>query len=503
MLNVESFPESPVQIKTNCPQCSGEISFLEDRQVVQCRYCGSSLLIGGREGIMRYLLPAPISSAEDVQRIINDSAPGAGKTLTSGEEAFLFYAPYWRIQANVYRWIFGQKVMKGGSPNPGFSPPMERIKILLTRLMDQTMPAYSNLHLGLLNLGVRTQALPLQPLNQEHLKKGEKLLPLDISLDKVRAEAVHYANIFFEAEDIQTEVLLQQSVGEKFSIIYSPIWFCPRNKEDGKEVFLIDAIGKKIISIRDEGETIINKLRGKEKPAPLGFSEIIFLPLRCPNCGWPFPYRPFSYLHFCQVCRRLWGEKKGVWEEIKYKVFSPPAENFRKDFLWVPFWRWQVSIVTNNDRLETMMDLYRLAPPPRVIDQQKEKERPIYFYIPAVKFRDPKLILNIASRLTYSQPPTNFTQFPDGHQPVTIGGSLLAEDSRNLGFPILGFMVPSASRPARNLLKNCQLEMNDPEIFYIPFQKTDLFLKESSSGLAFQYRSLPEDLPTSTSRNSL
>ncbi|MGC8809066.1 MAG: hypothetical protein ACP5Q3_02310 [bacterium] len=500
MINLESFSESPVKIKTNCPQCGGEINFLEDRQVVQCPYCNSALLIGGREGIMRYLLPAQINSAEDAQRIINNTPQDAGKALSFSGETFLFYAPYWRMQANVYRWIFGQKPMKVESQGSAFSQPMERIKMLLTRLMDHTIPGYGDLHLGLFNLGVRTQALPLQPLNQDLLQKGIRLLPLDISLDKVKSEAAHYAHIFFEGEDIQTDVLLQQSIGEKFSIIYSPIWFCRGNKESHNEFFLIDAIGKKIISINDEGEKIINKLKGKENPTALGFSELIFLPLRCPNCGWPFPLRPFSLLHFCEVCRRLWAEKKGAWREVSYQVFLPPSENFRKEFFWVPFWRWRVQIMVDKECLENMMDFYRLAPPPRAFNQQHEKKKPIFFYIPAIKFRDPKQILSIASRMTYFQPQVNSTSFPDSYRPTTIGGSLMAEDAQDLGMAILGYMIPAASRQARNWLKNCQLQMTDPELFYFPFQKNDLFLKESSSGLAFQCRSLPEDLPVSASR---
>ncbi len=493
---MESFLTSPVKIKTECPQCGGEIDFLEDCQVIQCPYCNSSLFIGGREGIMRYLLPAQITAGEEAQRIGDDLCQRYGRSLSSEEETFLFYAPYWRMQANVYRWIFGQKPMKIDAPTSGFSQPLEKIKILLTRLMDHTIPGYSDLKLGLTNLGVRTQALPLRPLNREHLEKGIKLLPVDIPLDKAKSAAAQYANIFFEAEDVQTEVLLQQRIGEKFSIIYAPIWLRRSTQASPKEFILLDALEKKIIPMAEEGEAIIRKLKEKEDRSALGFSELIFLPLRCPNCGWPFPYRPFSFFHFCEVCQRLWAERKGIWGEVEYQVCLPTSENFRKDFFWVPFWRWRVQVVVNKERLETMMDFYRLAPPPRAINHQEEKKKPIYFYIPAVKFRDPKQILNIASRMTYFQPQTNSTSFPDGYRALTIGGSLRAEDAKDLGLAILGYMIPSASRQARRWLKNCQLEMTEPELFYFPFQRKDLFLIELSTSLSFQYRSLPEDLPS-------
>lgn len=492
---LESFPESPVSIRIHCPQCGGNIDFSEDRQVVRCLYCGSSLLIGGREGMMRYLLPAQITEIQEVQRNVLNYLQSEGSPSGHLGEAFLFYAPYWRLQGNVYRWVFGQKPMKGESPANGFSPPMEKIKILLTRLMDHTIPGYNEVQLGLPDLGVRTQALSLQPLNQEHLSKRLKFLPLEIPLDKVKRAAAQYANIFFEAEDIQAEIIRQQVIGEKFSIIYFPIWFSKINTGSCPEAILLDGLGKKVLLRSKEGERIMAKLEEKEESSVFGFGELRFLPLRCPNCGWPFPFRPFSFLHFCQICRHLWGERRGEWAQVEYKVLAPPSGSFEKDFFWVPFWRWQVSIIINMERLETMRDFYRLAPPLRVIDQQKEKRRPIYFYIPAVKFRDPKLILNIASRLTYFQPQTKGATFPDGYQPVTIGGSLLAEDSRGLGMPILAHMIPSASRQARNYLKICQMELIKPELYYLPFEQVDLFLKEPSLGLAFQYRAIPEGLP--------
>ncbi len=448
---------------------------------------------------MRYLLPAQMTTVEEAQGVVSNFCQRKGEPLWSGDDVFLFYAPYWRMQANVYRWIFGQKPMKIDGPTSGSSQPLEKIKILLTRHMDHTIPGYRDLNLGLTNLGVRTQALPLRPLNREHLQKGIKLLPVDVPLEKAKSAAAQYASIFFEAEDIQTEVLLQQRIGEKFSIIYAPFWLTRRNQGSPKEFFLLDALEKKIISMAEEGEAIIRKLKEEEDRSALGFSELIFLPLRCPNCGWPFPFRPFSLLHFCEVCRRLWTEKGGVWREVRYQVCSPSLANFRKDFFWFPFWRWRVRIIINTanpECLENMMDFYRLAPPLRAINNQEEQKKPIFFYIPAVKFRDPKQILNIASRMTFFQPAIISISFPDGYRPVTIGGSLGMEDSQGLGLAILGYMIPGASRPARNWLKNCQLEMTEPELFYFPFQRKDLFLIELSTSLSFQYRSLPEDLPS-------
>ena len=48
---------------------------------------------------------------------------------------------------------------------------MERVKVLLTRILDHTIPGYAGLEIGLPTLGVRAQALRLQPFGREHLEK--------------------------------------------------------------------------------------------------------------------------------------------------------------------------------------------------------------------------------------------------------------------------------------------------------------------------------------------
>jgi hypothetical protein len=142
-----------------------------------------------------------------------------------------------------------------------------------------------------------------------------------------------------------------------------------------------------------------------------------------------------------------------------------------------------------------MGDLYRLAPPPRVFNPDRESRRPIFFYLPAVKFRNPQILHNLGSRLTFAQPELPPGSFEDGSHPFTAGGSLGFRDAQELGLMILGALIPQANRKARAWIKDCRVEFQDSQLIFFPFTRADLFWKEMTSGISFQHNALSESLP--------
>jgi DNA-directed RNA polymerase subunit RPC12/RpoP len=489
---MDAAQESQVRILIHCPQCGGDIDFLEEAQVIHCEFCGSSLLVAGRAGVLRYVLPAQLKDPQAAAAQAVESLRKTGKVSPRPVQTFLFYAPFWRMRGMVYRWVFGLKPMKIEIQSGG-PPPMERLKVLLTRILDHTIPGYAGLEIGLSSLGVRAQALRLQPFGREQLENRESFLPLEVSLEQAQSEAESLANVFFEAEELTPEVILQRVVGKNFSVIYFPIWYVECQHTRGREVFLIDAVGGTGIGSLADGSPIQQRLKSEESRKSFEFSEIRFLPFRCPNCGWEFPFRPLSMLHFCPNCRRLFREKSGEWAETIYSVISPPAGQSWEKLLWVPFWRCKTLLESPGERLENMASFYQLAPPLRVVNPEKEARRPIYFYVPALKFRNPQVIHNLASRLTFIQPDLKPASFPDGCHPLTAGASLPDADASEMGPVILGAMIPQGNRRARTWLKDCRVELREPQTLYFPFAQADLFWKELSTGLSFQRNALSED----------
>ncbi len=483
--------ESKVHILIRCPQCGGTIDFLEEAQVIRCQFCGTELLVAGREGVLRYVLTPQISDPRKTQSLAVEHLLRQGRRSPRAGETFLFYAPFWRLQGTVYRWVFGLRHLEM-EIEAGVPPPVERFKILLVRVMDHTIPGYSGLEIGLSSLGVRPQVLRLQPFSPEHLAMRDSFLPLDIPLEAVQAEAANYADRFFQAEKMISEVNLERIVGLQLSLIYFPLWYVELSYEGGREVLLLDAVGQSPLQAVPDGSPILAKLKGNESRKPFQFSELRFLPFRCPNCGWAFPFFPLSVMHFCPTCRRLFQEKRGDWAEMEYSVVPPPGERPPKELLWVPFWRCRTILESSGERLQNLADLYRLAPPLRVFNPERESRRPIFFYLPAVKFRNPQTIHNLGSRLTFLQPEVPLGSFEDGSHPPTAGGSVGIKDAQELGMMILGALIPQANRKARAWIKDCRVEFQDSQLVFFPFTRADLFWKEMTSGISFQRNALSE-----------
>jgi DNA-directed RNA polymerase subunit RPC12/RpoP len=484
-----------VRIMIRCPQCGGDIDFLEEDNVICCEFCGSSLLVAGRQGVLRYVLPPRIENPREARSRVLEHLKKAGHYKPKAIKGFLFYAPFWRIQGMVFRWVFGYKQVEKPTLCQTASSSSGKVKVLLTRVFDHTVRGFMGVDLGIQTLGVRSQVLRLQVFNRTHLGKRSSFLPLDVPLKDVREEAKKKSKAFLEAEDVLPEVILHRLIGGRLSVIYFPIWYVECRHQRGRESLLLDAVGGGVIRSLDDMTPIHKKLLGNTSRKSFKFKEILFLPFRCPNCGWDLPYRPLSVMHFCPTCLRLGTERGGRWKEVAYGAIHPPEGNTWDGLIWIPFWRYQVVLKTARGRLKTMADLYRVAPPPRVVDWDREAERPISFYLPAARFRDPKAVNKLGSRLTFLQHPVTPKAFPKGSQPATVGVSLPKTDAQRMWPVLLGALIPPRSRQARGLLNGSSIAILEPRILYFPFVRVEIFWKELWSGLSFQGNALSEDLP--------
>jgi DNA-directed RNA polymerase subunit RPC12/RpoP len=519
--------QTQIKILIHCPQCRGDIEFLEEAHVIRCEFCGSSLLVAGREGVLRYVLSPKDPEPGAVHSRVVDHLRQQGRRSPRVGDIFLLYAPYWRMRALGYVWFFGLLKKKISAleawadkafrphegdeitmfpthyefPMPEYSGPQgtpyfpaEREKILQTRVIDHTIPAYTDLEIGLSSLGVRSQALVLHPFSKEHLELRNSFLPLEIPLERAQAEADSLFHSHYKPEGMTPEVILEARLGKSYSVIYFPLWVVQGTYSGGRELILVDGTSQNIIKSIADGAELWTKLESDESRKSFEFSEIRFLPFRCPNCGWAFPFRPVSVLHFCSTCRHLWCERNGDWIELNYQAVLPSSEKTMGNFIWIPFWRWRATLESAEGRLSTLADLYRLAPPTRVFNPEEMAQKPILFYVPALKFRNPKTLQTLASRFTSLQPVIHPLPFPDGSHPSTAGGSLAETDAYEMGPVILGSLIPPKNRKAVAWLNECRAELQNPQVLYFPFSQKGNYWQELTTGISFQTNALTEDL---------
>lgn len=279
---------SQVKIMIRCPQCGGDIDFLEEAHVICCEYCGSSLLVAGRHGVLRYVLPHRI----DGPREVDSKALGHLRNIGRGEprivKTLLFYAPFWRIQGMVFRWVFGRKFDKTSSWAVAPSS-TELVKVLITRVLDHTIEGSASVDLGIQTLGVRSQVLRLQVFSRAHLQKRNAFLPLEIPLKDIKAEAKGISEFLLQADDVEPELILHRLIGGRLSVIYFPIWYVECRHKRGREILLIDAVGTGVIQRLDDGSPILEKLMGDSSSKSFRFKEIFFLPFVVQTADGTYP----------------------------------------------------------------------------------------------------------------------------------------------------------------------------------------------------------------------
>jgi hypothetical protein len=95
-----------------CPNCAGRLSIREGQRIVKCPYCEARSLVRGERGVGRYQVARRVDRERALQSV-RSFWSGLNKAIdlprrAEVTELFLAYLPYWRAQAMLAGWIFGQ-----------------------------------------------------------------------------------------------------------------------------------------------------------------------------------------------------------------------------------------------------------------------------------------------------------------------------------------------------------------------------------------------------------
>jgi hypothetical protein len=95
-----------------CPNCAGRLSIREGQRIVKCPYCEARSLVKGERGVGRYQVTRRVEREQALQAV-RGFWTGLNRAMdlprrAEVTELFLVYLPYWRAQAMLAGWIFGQ-----------------------------------------------------------------------------------------------------------------------------------------------------------------------------------------------------------------------------------------------------------------------------------------------------------------------------------------------------------------------------------------------------------
>ncbi|MCC7362184.1 MAG: hypothetical protein IT317_22055 [Anaerolineales bacterium] len=101
-----------------CPNCAGILSIREGQRIVKCPYCDARSLVRGERGVGRYQVARRVNR-DQALHAVRGFWGGLNRAMDLKQraeitETFLVYLPYWRAQALMAGWLFGQKKVKSG-----------------------------------------------------------------------------------------------------------------------------------------------------------------------------------------------------------------------------------------------------------------------------------------------------------------------------------------------------------------------------------------------------
>lgn len=98
----------------SCPQCAGPLGVREGRRVLRCRACGTRVAVRAHGGFSRWFIPAGVdrSQAAGSAAAWLRAHPGLSRAARRArlEGAELFYLPIWEYRTLLAGWEFGRSL---------------------------------------------------------------------------------------------------------------------------------------------------------------------------------------------------------------------------------------------------------------------------------------------------------------------------------------------------------------------------------------------------------
>ncbi|MBW2308807.1 MAG: hypothetical protein JRG73_17935 [Deltaproteobacteria bacterium] len=476
------------QVAADCPQCGGGIEFEEEASVIRCNYCGSALLLGNRQGVVRYTVE-PRIRVEDLNRLVTRVIyKQTGRSITRLLEQRSLKAPFWRIRGNVFRWILGRRKTSGSEAALGATAQYE--KDLKARWLDFTFPAYQKPDVGLYSLGVRASVIQLRYFSPSSRDHEAEFIKVDVPVKQALLRGLRAMRAGLASSKVkQPEMERIELIGERASLIYFPLWVVSCAYPRGSATLIIDALGGDVLKAWWDGVEKVQVHSGAWLDKAAGLGPVQFLPFRCPECGWDLPFHPYNTIHVCRNCHRAWNENHGRLVEVDYFAVDPPKAAKHK-WAFLPFWTFRGVIVHRNHRVENMAQLLRLTVPPRVVDFQAEAQNPIRFFIPAFKSRGLSHLNRMAHILVLRTPSRSYIPRHRLEEKNLMGVYLPQEEARQMARIVVFSLIPAGNRQARQVLGRGKLELYEPCLEWFPFAVSKHNYTEALSGFALARNSV-------------
>ena len=472
-----------MDISVDCPQCGAEVELAEEDTVFKCLYCGSTLKPTGRNRVQSFFI-SPREPAHKVGKVLIRALNAKLIRQLRIVEHHLLYAPYWRVNGMIFQWVFGRRYFKTASGDKSW----EDLKKLRATPWVHTFPAFDASRWDLFSLGLRVQTLKIWPFNKQKMGEDSLLMKQTVSFKEAVDHARRSITKHTGSGSFDVEMEISELVGEKYALLFFPFYTFSLQDNGKKSEVLVDALSHKVI----KGHVDLGELKKYSSGDKIPYKPLGFIPFNCPNCGWEFSFRPRTMIHFCKSCSQAWLERGGSYVSVPYKIASRD-ENPETGCRYLAFWKLTASIKTPEREYRSLNEFYELFPLPRILDQERMKNRDISFYIPAFRIKNAAIVDKFAARLTQLQPIFNEEDPDSAEEPDLSDVWLPLKEAKEMAHVLLFSLTKEIHKKTKKVVKTAKLQFSAATLLCLPFVEKGIYLRELETDLALQKKALDLD----------
>ncbi len=392
---------SGYRLGIKCCFCGGSLEIDEASRTTRCSHCGSVLKIV-REGTVRGYYVDDDTPKREVKFLVDRHLKKSGEPLVSRwGDISKKYLPFWRINAIVFSTY--ERMTGGRIEYDDFRPePVEESSRTEVRIVPKEISFCANdsVAWGIESLGIRTQVLRLDPLDNEFYESND-LLPLTTDIEQaktrfdqaIRSTATAVTRL---GTDVDVTAIMPETM-----LIYFPIWIAEFTNRSGRHVAQLDPLAKRVASITDGGF----EMPEQNFASSFKCDSVQIIPHRCPNCGCDLPECERSVTYYCANCKRLFMAEKLEYKQLEVKVPS----GLDKEHQLFPFWVFDLAVYSAESEADGLFQALSLI--------RFSHDR---FYIPAFNIVNPSRMLRLVSHynkrndtFAFEKHPTNNYTFAD------------------------------------------------------------------------------------------
>jgi len=144
-------------------------------------------------------------------------------------------------------------------------------------------------------------------------------------------------------------------------------------------------------------------------------------------------------------------------------------------------------------KASSLNEFYELFPLPRILDQEKIKNRDISFYIPAFRIKNVAIVDRFAARLTQLQPILSEGD-PDSAEVLDLSDVWLPlKEAKEMAHVLLFSLTRETHKKTKKAVKTAELRFTGATLLCLPFAEKGIYLRELETDLALQKKALDLD----------